>query len=144
MKRLIPFFLLSLFALVACNDDDDKSIALDNSVVQFVENRYSGAKIRHAEYSDDGLIEVEILHDSLVKDVYFSYGNEWVYTSWDVRLQDLPAVVKDAVAVAYPDFIIDDADFVETASRNYYEIEIDKGKVEMIIFVSPDGSIIER
>ena len=65
MKKLIPIFILSLFAFVACSDDDDKSIALSDSVVEFIKSKYNGADIRHAEYDGNGLIEVEILHDTV-------------------------------------------------------------------------------
>lgn len=142
MKKLFPIFILSLLAFVGCSDDDDKSIPLNDSIVQFIDAKYPGAKIRHAEHESNGLIEVEVLHDGKWKDIYFNSANEWVYTSWDVRVADLPAVVKNAVVAAYPDFRIDDADFVERGSETFYEIEIEKGGVDMFIFVSPEGELL--
>ena len=61
-----------------------------------------------------------------------------------IRLSEIPDAVKNAVALAYPDFRIDDADFVERADEAYYEIEIEKGGVEMYVFVKPDGEIINN
>lgn len=143
MKKLIPIFILSLFAFVACSDDDDKSIALDNSVVEFIKNKYKGADIRHAEYDSNGLIEVEILHDSRLKDVYFNSAKKWVYTSWDLKLTEVPAVVKESLVEAYPDFTLDEADFIEREDRNYYEVELKKKGSEIIVFVSPEGVILD-
>ena len=76
MKKLFPILLFSLLAFVSCSDDDDKSIPVDNAVVEFINAKYNGAKIRHAEYDGNGLIEVEILHDSRLKDVYFDKDNK--------------------------------------------------------------------
>ena len=142
MKKLIPFFILSLFAFVACDDDDDKSIAISDKVVEFIQNKYSGADIRHAEYDGNGLIEVEIIHDSRMKDVYFNSAEEWVYTSWDVRHDEVPAIVKESLVAAYPDFILDDVDFIERNEMSYYEVELEKGGAEIVVFVSPEGEIL--
>ena len=143
MKRLFPIFILSLFALVAC-DDDDRSIQLESNVISFIENRYAGAKIRHAEYESNGLIEVEIVHNSVVKDVYFNSNNEWVYTSWDVRVSDIPAAVASAVATNYPSFRIDDVDFIEKGELSYYRIEIERGNIESVVLVLPDGEFLDN
>lgn len=144
MKKLFPVLIFSLLAFVGCSDDDGKSLPLNENVVQFIENRYPGAQIRHSEYDDNGLVEVEILHEERIKDVYFVADGEWVYSAWDIRLSEIPDAVKNAVALAYPDFRIDDADFVERADEAYYEIEIEKGGVEMYVFVKPDGEIINN
>lgn len=143
MKKLFPIFVLSLFAFVACDDDDDKNLPLSKNVVEFIESKYNSAVIRHSEYDDNGLIEVEILHESLVKDVYFTTADEWVYTSWDVRLANLPAVVKEAVTNTYPDFVLEEADYVERPNLSYYAVEIEKGNADVIVYVSPEGEILD-
>lgn len=143
MKKLFPILIFSLLAFVSCSDDDDKSIPVDNAVVEFINAKYNGAKIRHAEYDGNGLIEVEILHDSRLKDVYFDKDNKWVYTSWDVRVAEIPAVVKESVVVAYPDFVIDDVDFIERETGNFYEVELDKGNATVVLFVTPEGEILD-
>lgn len=142
MKKLFFLFaMVSMLAFTACDDDDDKGVAVNNTVKSFIENRYQGASIRHAEYEANGLLEVEFIHDSKIKDAYFKSDNEWVYTEWDVALSSLPAAVKDAVTTAYPDYRIDDADFIEVATGTYYEIEIEKDGVDRWIYVTPNGVI---
>lgn len=145
MKKLFPIILFALMAgLVACDDDDDKKVAVNEAVKSFITQRYEGAKIREAEYDRDGLLDVEFLHDGLIKDAYFNSANKWLYTEWDIALASLPKVVTDAVAQSYPDFRIEEADFIETENNSYYEIEIDKGGVERWIFVTADGVIVEN
>ena len=143
MKKLIPFLFLSLFAFVACDDDDDKSVAISNTVAEFIKSKYPGADIRHAEYDSNGLLEVEILHDSRLKDVYFNSKNDWVYTSWDLRLNEVPDAVKKSLVNAYPDFTLDEADFIERGDRTYYEVELEKKGASIVVFVSPDGTILD-
>lgn len=146
MKKLIPIILFVLTAgfFTACDDDDDKKVAVNEAVKSFIEQKYNGATIRGAEYDRDGLLEVEFLHDNHIKDAYFNSANKWLYTEWDVAIASLPQAVTDAVSKAYPDFRIDDADFVETENNTYYEIEIDKGGIEQWIFVTPDGAIVSN
>lgn len=134
---------LSFFALVACSDDDDRSVVLNNSVLEFIESKYPGAKVRSSEYENNGLLEVEVVHDRKTKDIYFDSQSNWVYTSWDVKVSDLPQVVKEALANAYPDYAIDDADYVERPFLTYYAIEIDRGNVELMVYVSADGVILD-
>lgn len=145
MKKLFPIILFTLMAgIISCDDDDDKKVAVNDAVKSFIEQRYEGATIREAEYDRDGLLDVEFLHDGLIKDAYFNSANKWLYTEWDVSLASLPKAVTDAVTQAYPDFRIEEADFIETENNSYYEVEIDKGGVERWIFVTADGVIVEN
>lgn len=141
MKKLFPIFMLSLLVFVACNDDD-KGVALNKNVTRFIESKYEGAVIRHAEYEDNGLIEVEILHNSLIKDVYFTSGDDWVYTSWDIRLSNLPAIVKEVVANAYPGFVIEEVDFIERPGISYYAVDLEMGDADSLVYVSPEGEVL--
>ena len=143
MKKLFPVILFSLFALVACSDDDHDNVPLNNAVIEFINDRYQGAKIRSSEYESHGLLEVEIFHEGKVKDVYFNSQSNWLYTSWDVRRADIPSVVKSAVSEAYPGYGIDEVDFVERETISYYAVEVQKGNAEIMVYVSPDGEILE-
>lgn len=144
MKKLFPILLLSLFAFVACSDDDDdKNVELNNVVLEFIDSKYPGAKVRGSEYENNGLLEVEIVHENRVKELYFDSQSNWVFTSWDVRIADLPVLVKESVANAYPDYIIDEVDYVERPSITYYSVELEKGKESVMAYVSADGVILD-
>lgn len=142
-KLLFPVLFLVLAAVVSCDNDDDKGVAVNATVKSYIETKYPGASIRKAEYENNGLLEVEFIHDSKLKDAYFKPNNEWVYTEWDIALSALPKSVADAVAEAYPSHRIDDVDYVETLSGNYYEVEIEKGGAELWLYVTADGTILE-
>jgi major membrane immunogen (membrane-anchored lipoprotein) len=144
MKKLILYVLFSLPLIVACSDDENEmKVDLTNAVIEFIDTRYNGAQIRGSEYENNGLLEVEIRHDGKIKDVYFDSQNGWVYTSWDVRVPDLPVEVKNALTAAYPDYRIDEADFIEREDGDRYAVEIEKGKLSVMVYVSPEGEILE-
>ena len=47
-------------------------------MIEFINDRYQGAKIRSAEYESHGLLEVEIFHEGKVNETYNIGGfNEW-------------------------------------------------------------------
>lgn len=142
MKKLFPILMLiACTAFVACDDDDNDNIAVNQAIRSYIENKYPGADIRKAEKSSNGLVEVEFIHDSRLKEAYFNAANEWQYTEWDVAIGSLPANITNAIAANYPDFRIDDADYIESPKGTFYEIEIEKGNVEQWIFVTPEGDI---
>lgn len=144
MKKLFLMIMLSLPFIVACSDDENEmKVDLNNAVLQFIDSRYPGAKLRGSEYESNGLLEVEIMHDGKVKDIYFNSQSRWVYTSWDVRKNDLPQVVNAAVAEAYPDYRIDEIDFIERETISYYAVEVEKGERSVIVYVSPEGEVLD-
>ena len=142
-KLLFPILFLALTMVVACDNDDDKGVAVNETIKSYIETKYPGASIRKAEYENNGFLEVEFIHNSLLKDAYFK-SNDWVYTEWDVALAAVPESVTDAVAVAYPSHRIDEADYIETPSGDYYEVEIEKAGAELWIYVTADGVILDR
>lgn len=142
MKKQFSFLMIALALLVSCSDDDNDNVAVDKSVRSYIETAYPGAVIRHAEKEFGGLIEVEFLHDNLIKDAYFTTADEWVYTEWDVALVTLPKAVADAVSAAFPDYRIDDADYLEFPDVEYYRLELEKGNLEKFISVTSDGTVI--
>ncbi len=146
MKKLISLFALAaMFSLVACSDDDDDNrVPTPSAVKQFIYSAYPGADIRHSEYERGGMLEVEIMHDSRIKDVYFDSSNTWVYTEWDISLSKLPEHVRSAVLAAYPDYRIDDVNYEQWPEGEYYEVEIDRGNFERYVYVTPAGEVLEQ
>ncbi len=118
------------------------SSMLSETVTTFINTKYPGATIREFEY-DDGYLEVEIYHDSREKNVYFNGSEEWVRTEWDVRASELPTAVTTAIQNSqYSTYQIDDIEYVETPTTEYYLIELEKGNSEVTLRITPDGTIL--
>lgn len=138
MKKLFPLIVV-LLLLIACDNDGMYGSQLNSTIVEFIQKEYRGATIRSAEYDDNGLYEVEIKHDSRIKELYFGTNNNWVYTTWNVKISDIPPTIKNAISARYPGYRIDDADYIESVEKSYYKIELEKGELEQTIFVSKNG-----
>ena len=144
MKKLLSaLMLISVIALGACSDDNDSRPVVDENVKNFILSKYPGAVIKDADY-ERGYLEVEIFHDARIKDVYFSSTDEWVATSWDVSAAELPAAVTAAVKENFPDYRIDDADYVVTPLREAYRIDVERGNIEKVVYVNAAGEILQE
>ena len=142
MKKIWSALLLfAVIALGACNDDDNNNPVVDEIVKAYISENYPGAVIRDTDY-DRGFLEVEIYHDARIKDVFFNSLDEWIATSWDVSTADLPAAVTAKITELYSNYRIDDADYVVTPLREAYRIDIERGNIEKIIYVSAAGEIL--
>ena len=139
MKKLLPLLFISLFAFMAC---EEENIAVNNDIRSFIEQKYQGARILYAEKDFNGEIDVEIIHDNIKKDVKFNRRDEWIKTSWDVAINELPDAARESVLNRYQNYRIDDVDYVETPSGDHYKVEIEKGEWDKTVFVTANGEIL--
>lgn len=139
MRKLLPILFISLFALLAC---EEENIAINNDIRSFIEQKYEGARILYAEKEFNGEIDVEIIHDNKKKDVKFNRNNNWINTTWDVAINELPDAARESVLNRFPDYRIDDVDYIETPSGDRYKVEIEKGEWDKTVFVTANGEIL--
>lgn len=135
-----------LIKTIADNDNNSYENYLSQStpadIESFINEKYPQARIIEIEY-ENSRIEVDIIHDNLGKEVIFDLNNQWLYTSWDIRVSALPQVVANIVnSTQYSGYYIDDAEFVETSQNSYYLLELEKGNSEITIKVTEDGNVI--
>lgn len=84
----------------------------------FLDERYPGARIIEVDREANGY-EVDIVHDGWGKEVMFDLDGAWMFSTWDLRMNEVPEVVKAAAQAQYPDYRLDDADFMETPTASY-------------------------
>ena len=133
----------------AVNDDgdgDNESLLPDTpsemvtTATEFIQKNYPNARIIEIE-AEHGVIEIDIIHDNLSKEVLLGTTYEWISTSWDVYT--LPAKVTEAInASQYNGYVVDDAEYFETPDGNYYLVELEQGKNEVKIKIKEDGEIV--
>lgn len=125
------------------DNDDEYSSNIPQPVVEFIKARYPGATIIDSK-RERGILEVEILHENIEKDIWFGQGNTWKRSEWEVRWEDVPQTVASAVSEQYPGYETEDIHFVESPEGQWYEIEIENDMTddEIAIKVSPEGVII--
>lgn len=114
-------------------------------ITDFISQKYPNASIIEID-RENGMFEVEILDGRVCRDVYFNNKNEWIKTTWDVYYIDLPDAVKEAVKTKYQGYKIDDVNYVQTSSGDWYELDLENEKTDHEIEnikITVDGGWIE-
>lgn len=115
---------------------------VDAAISEFIASKYPGAQIFEQDY-DDGLLEVEIWHEGREKEVYFNGRSAWVRTAWDIRRSELPQAVTAAIAASdWAAFSIDDIEYVQTPTADYYLVELERGEREIELRIDAGGTIL--
>lgn len=100
------------------------------TIIQLVKQMYPDARIVEIDREKNGVTEVEILDGMTCCELYFDKENVWLRTVWEVPLAELLAPVKEAVKLKYQDYVIDDADYVQTPSGNWYELDLENERTD--------------
>lgn len=125
------------------NPDDYLPSDLSSTVRAFISERYPNARLIEIDTERNGMIEVDIVHENVGKEVLFSSTGAWQSTSWDVYISSLPQAVTNAVSARYPNYRIDDADYMETPEGDFYVIEVERGDTEVNVWVTAEGTILQ-
>ncbi len=149
MKRLFLSMaaIASLIMATGCDNETDLNTKINNLPVQsaqFLSTSYGSAKIVDVDNGRE-YIEVEIVENGVERNVYFTHDGNWVMTSTDVAVRNLPDAVTAAVAASeYGSWRIDDADMVENADGTFYVVEVEDpaSEREVKLKIAADGSIL--
>ncbi|MDR1937607.1 MAG: hypothetical protein LBQ73_03790 [Tannerellaceae bacterium] len=78
------------------------------------------------------------------KACYDAEGNLLMYT-FDVRLSEVPAIVKNAAKAKYPQFKFDrDAQKILKGKNTFYQITMERGETEIETTFKSDGSFVKE
>lgn len=125
------------------NDDEHRPTSIPEALKTVIDTRYPGAVILDMD-TEKGIIEIDIRHENISKEVHFNSQNEWLYTSWDVKRADVPATVLNTITQNYANYTIDDIDYEERANgSNVYVFELEQGNKEIHVTVNTEGNIVE-
>lgn len=146
MKKMLLLATMAMMLLQACDDyhipGHNDSVYLNETVTDFIAEKYSGARIIESEY-DNGYLEVEIYHGNREKTVRFNTSDAWVDTHWNIRKSELPQSVEAAVkASAYGSYRIDDVEYYQTPDGDYCKIEFERGERDVTLRVKIDGTVM--
>lgn len=130
----------------AVNDtDDDNShfqpTTIPQAITDAIDEMYAGATIVDFDQEKNGF-EVDILHNSVYKDVYFNAANEWISTEWDITEDKVPAIVMNALKASdYKNYRIEDIDQIEKPAGTFYLFELEQGDNDVEVTISAEGNI---
>lgn len=99
-----------------------------------------------AEWEMDGQnYEVDFKSDNAKWSAVFLSDGTVFKTEKSIKVSELPIAVKIAVEKEIPGFKIDDAEFVSTIDgTEFYELELEKGKIEWEIQITAEGKILKK
>lgn len=110
-------------------NNSENTGAVVSDIEQFIQENYPGAVIIERDY-DDGYLEVDIRHEGKEKELLFNGRNEWVRTSWDISIRELPSAVTAALSAEGYRIDDDEAEVVETVDSFWYEVEVQRSGEE--------------
>jgi hypothetical protein len=82
--------------------------------------------------------------DGVEYNVTFGEGGAWHETKHQIALEDIPSEIKEILANKYPDFLLTEAEIVETEKGINFELILEAGKYELAVLMSRDGEIISQ
>lgn len=121
------------------SDSIGGGLTVDAAIQNVLDEKYPKAVVLEKDY-DDGLLELEIRHDGVEKDVYFNGRNEWVRTEYELTEAQLPEKISNFISDNYSGFRVEDAGVVELPSGMTYEVEIESGNREYKLFFDKNGT----
>ncbi len=125
-------------------NQSDNSQDSGQSIVSAVNNLYPNASIVEID-REHNRIEVDIVHENIGKEVLFDTFLNWIYTKWDIRSMSLPTAILQYVQTNYANARIDDAEYYESPSGNYYEIEIElHGDRDVTLWFDTNGNVVNN
>lgn len=129
-KLSVLFFCLcSLISFSACNSGNKQKQStqletLPTPVRDFLSQKYPAATILKIEKEQNGT-EVDIQEKNIHKEIRFDIGNQWVSTHWNIKSDDVPVAIMEALASsAYNQYTIEDITLIERPSGTFYRFEL--------------------
>ena len=130
-------------SFISCNDDDDNPGSfVTETVLNAFQNLYP--QVQSYEWEIDGpYIKAEFYQTSKHYEAWFTPEGLWVRTESD-HVGALPEPVANCLATTYADYHVDDVDWVETPTGNFYEVDLEKaGMPDFIVKIAPDGTVVQ-
>ncbi|MDR2928368.1 MAG: PepSY-like domain-containing protein [Cytophagaceae bacterium] len=111
------------------------------SIQEFIAAKYPGARILDTE-KDDSMIEVDILDNDVHRELKFTFNGEWVCTKTEIRKSEVPESIMNILANSeYGSYKIDDIDFYETPTGNYYKFELELNNKDIDVIIDLNGNL---
>ena len=135
---------ISLF--IGCNNNQKKvtnTVEVPKAIQSFLNQKYPNATVLKFDKEKNGP-EVDIKDKGIRKEVLFNANNEWVYTQWDIRPEDVPVVVMDELASsAYNQYKVLEVDAIEKPAGMFYTFELKMDNNEVKLTFDAEGQLVE-
>ena len=136
----------TLVKAVADNGDGNGNgylpTGLPEKASSYLTATYPSARIVEIDIENGGY-EVDIVNNGKRLEVQFTMAGDWRHTKTeDLRQADVPASILAIVQASYSGYKIDDIDYYETPTGNFYLFELEMGSKEINVRISDNGTIL--
>ena len=122
------------------SDTNAPEAVFTKAVLAFAE-RYPEATVNNWE-REGTFLKAEFNNNGSAAEAYFNADGEWVRTETDFH-EALPEAVANFLYANYATYVVDEVDWVETPTQNYYEIELEKnGSPDLKLHITPSGTLL--
>lgn len=149
MKRkvsVLAILVCCISILAACNNNTskrDRSVQLPEAIKKIITQKYPDATILKFDKESNGS-EVDIKEKGFHKEVSFGANNEWINTTWDLRAEDVPIQVMDALASSvYNQYKVKDVDAMENPLGTFFTFELKMDNNEVKLTFDSTGQLIK-
>ncbi len=143
---VLAILVCCISLLAGCSNQQkkaDQTADVPKALQSFLTRKYPQATILKFDKEKNSL-DVKIQDKNQQKEVVFNADNQWLYTQWDIRPEDVPAVVMDELASsAYNQYKVKEVDAVEKPAGMFYifELQLDNNQVKLTF--DSEGQLIE-
>ncbi len=144
MKKIKYFIAAGLIGILFTMPACSKKIEVPPKVQSAFNSKFpDAANVKWSKESETEF-EAEFRLAGEEASVNFSQDGKWVETEKEISKKSLPAPVMASLNSQYSGYKTGEIAFTETAEgESFYEMELKKGKEELIIHVSSDGKVIK-
>ena len=144
MKWRIYFLavLMVAFVTVSCSDDDDNFSVNDvpAKVMDAFKTKYPNT-MAHWE-KERGKIKAEFVVNGQEAEAWYETDGTWIGTETNFR-GSFPEAVQNYINTNYAGYTVDDADWIETPTMNYFDIDLEMlAKPDVRLLIKEDGTLV--
>ncbi|RHJ94210.1 PepSY-like domain-containing protein [Parabacteroides bouchesdurhonensis] len=111
-------------------------------IEEYINKTYPNSRIVDIDI-ENGTTEVEILDGNVYRELSFNIEGIWMQTKTELHSSQLPVAVLESIKNSqYATYVIDDVDFIQTSSGEWYLVELESGKNEVKIRIDATGVIL--
>jgi uncharacterized membrane protein YkoI len=138
------FLVFALFTLAFAAQAQKKNDKIPSGVKDSFAKRFPG--VEHVKWSkeNDTEFEAEFKNNGKEQSATFDQTGKWLETESEIKKSELPAIVQATIAKEFAGYRIEESELTETADGTFYEVEVEKGKLEYEVKISPDGKLISK
>jgi hypothetical protein len=142
MKHLLPSLIALSLGASACGQKHSE-VTPPEVVMNAFKEQFP--KAEHVSWSmeDKTDYEADLKMDGMKYSVKYTATGVWMETEHAIKMDALPAAVRQTLAAQYAEYKLDDAEVAETPSGTVYEVDMEKGEEEMEVIFNAEGQVLK-